>query len=79
MQHAVGNLGFDALSGEFVDLVEAGIVDPAKVVRVALENAVSVAGTLLFTEATLTEEPEFREGRGRARDAGGEEEGLFGA
>lgn len=56
MQHGIGNLGFDALTGEFVDLMEAGIVDPAKVVRVALENAVSVAGTLLFTEATLTEE-----------------------
>jgi chaperonin GroEL len=61
MQHGIGNLGFDALQGEFVDLVEAGIIDPAKVVRVALENAVSVAGTLLFTEATLTEERERRE------------------
>ena len=37
------------------DLVEAGIIDPAKVVRAALENAVSVAGTLLLTEGTLTE------------------------
>jgi chaperonin GroEL len=41
-----------------VDLTEAGIVDPAKVVRVALENAVSVAGVLLLTEATMTELPE---------------------
>ena len=56
MQHGIGNLGFDALRGEFVDLIEAGIVDPAKVIRIALENAVSVAGTLLFTEATMTEE-----------------------
>ena len=38
-----------------MDLVEAGIVDPTKVVRLALENAVSVAGTLLRTEATMTE------------------------
>jgi chaperonin GroEL len=38
--------------------VEAGIVDPTKVVRIALENAVSVAGTLLLTEATMTEIPE---------------------
>jgi chaperonin GroEL len=38
-----------------VDLVESGIIDPAKVVRVALENAISVAGTLLLTEGTLTE------------------------
>jgi chaperonin GroEL len=41
----------------YVDLVEAGIVDPAKVVRVALENAVSVASLLLLTEATMTEIP----------------------
>jgi chaperonin GroEL len=41
-----------------VDLIEAGIIDATKVVRVALENAVSVASTLLLTEATLTEERE---------------------
>jgi chaperonin GroEL len=41
-----------------VDLLEAGIVDPTKVVRIALENAVSVASVLLLTEATLTEIPE---------------------
>jgi len=50
-----GAQGFDAARGEYVDLYEAGIVDPTKVVRVALENAVSVAGVLLLTEATLTE------------------------
>ncbi len=50
-----GNRGFDARNGEFVDLFEAGIIDPAKVVRLALENAVSVAGVLLLTEATMTE------------------------
>ena len=53
-----GNYGFDAARKEYVDLVEAGIVDPVKVVRVALENAVSVASVLLLTEATLTEIPE---------------------
>ena len=47
--------GFDAARGEFVDLVAAGIIDPTKVVRVALENAASVAGMLLLTEATLAE------------------------
>jgi chaperonin GroEL len=47
-----------------VDLVEAGIVDPTKVVRVALENAVSVASVLLLTEATLTEIPEPPSERG---------------
>jgi chaperonin GroEL len=50
-----GNFGFDAARGKYVDLVEAGIIDPTKVVRLALENAVSVAGVLLLTEATMTE------------------------
>jgi chaperonin GroEL len=61
MRKGTGNLGFDAARKEYVDLVEAGIVDPTKVVRVALENAVSVASVLLLTEATLTEMPEPRE------------------
>ena len=51
-------IGFDAGRKEYVDLVEAGIIDPTKVVRVALENAVSVASVLLLTEATMTEIPE---------------------
>jgi len=53
-----GNVGFDAARKTYVDLFEAGIVDPAKVVRIALENAVSVASVLLLTEATMTEKPE---------------------
>jgi chaperonin GroEL len=55
-----GNYGFDAGRKEYVDLVEAGIIDPTKVLRVALENAVSVASVLLLTEATMTEIPETR-------------------
>jgi chaperonin GroEL len=58
-----GNLGFDAARNEYVDLVEAGIVDPVKVVRIALENAVSVASVLLLTEATMTEIPELAKER----------------
>lgn len=58
MKQGSANFGFDAARGQYVDLVEAGIVDPTKVVRVALENAVSVAGVLLLTEAVLTEVPE---------------------
>jgi chaperonin GroEL len=50
-----GNFGFDAATGKYVDLVEAGIIDPTKVVRLALENAVSAASTLLLTEVTMTE------------------------
>ena len=58
-----GNEGFDAGRKEYVDLVEAGIIDPTKVVRVALENAVSVASVLLLTEATMTEIPEDKKER----------------
>lgn len=58
MREGKGNFGFDAAQGTYVDLVEAGIIDPTKVVRVGLENAVSVASILLLTEATLTEVPE---------------------
>jgi chaperonin GroEL len=50
-----GAVGFDAARGRYVDLFEAGIIDPTRVVRVALENAVSVASLLLLTEATMTE------------------------
>jgi chaperonin GroEL len=55
IRRGTGSRGYDAARGVYCDLVEAGIVDPTKVVRIALENAVSVAGTLLLTEATLTE------------------------
>jgi chaperonin GroEL len=58
MRASEGNVGLDAAHGTYLDLVEAGIVDATKVVRLALENAVSVAGILLLTEATMTEVPE---------------------
>jgi chaperonin GroEL len=60
MRKGTGNYGFDAGRREYVDLLEAGIVDPTKVVRIALENAVSAASLLLLTEATLTEVPEAK-------------------
>ncbi len=63
MRAGTGTRGFDAARKEYVDLVEAGIIDPTKVVRIALENAVSVASVLLLTEATLTEVPEKKEER----------------
>lgn len=53
-----GNVGFDAAANCYVDMYEAGIIDPTKVVRIALENAVSVASVLLLTEATMTDIPE---------------------
>jgi chaperonin GroEL len=60
MRQGIDGFGFDAAKGEYGDLVERGIIDPTKVVRIALENAVSVASTLLLTEVTLTEIPEPR-------------------
>src|SRR5712671_5651261 len=53
-----GNEGYDVAKGEYVDLVKAGIVDPTKVTRSALQNAASIAGLLLTTEALVTEIPE---------------------
>ena len=62
------NWGFDAQAGEFKDLVKAGIVDPTKVVRTALQDAASVAGLLVTTEAMVAEKPEKK---GPAMPAGG--------
>lgn len=53
-----GNKGFNAATGEFEDLVAAGIIDPTKVVRTALQNAASIAGLLLTTDAAITDMPE---------------------
>ncbi len=64
MLEGKGAYGFDAGRKEYVDLMEAGIIDPTKVVRIALENAVSVASVLLLTEATMTEIPETKPERG---------------
>ena len=58
MLEGKGNFGYDAGRKVYVDLVSTGIIDPTKVIRVALENAVSVASILLLTEATMTEIPE---------------------
>src|SRR5579885_2611206 len=52
------NYGFDAQTGEYVDMVRAGIIDPTKVVRLALQDAASVAGLLITTEAMVAEKPE---------------------
>src|SRR5438874_2077308 len=57
-----GNEGYDVAKGEYVDLVKAGIVDPTKVTRSALQNAASIAGLLLTTEALVTEVPEKEKG-----------------
>ena len=72
MRNGTGNIGFDAAAGKYVDLIEAGIIDPTKVVRLPLEHAVSVAGVLLLTEATMTEVPETK----AEREPVGAEAGL---
>jgi chaperonin GroEL len=51
-------VGFDVLSEKYVDMVDAGIIDPAKVTRSAVENAASIAGMILTTEALITDKPE---------------------
>jgi len=56
------NLGYNVMSGEYVDMIEAGIIDPAKVTRGALENAASIAGMILTTEALITDVPENNKG-----------------
>ena len=58
---AKGNSGYNVATGEYEDLVKAGVVDPTKVTRTALQNAASVAGLLLTTECMITEIPEKKE------------------
>ena len=55
---ADGNVGFDASTGEYTDLIKAGVIDPAKVTRSTLQNAASVAALLITTEALVAEQPE---------------------
>jgi chaperonin GroEL len=56
-----GNVGLNAVTGEFTDLVKAGVIDPAKVTRSALQNAASIAGLLLTTEALVADKPEKKD------------------
>jgi len=55
------NIGYDVMRGEFVDMIKAGIIDPAKVTKGALENAASIAGMILTTEALITDIPEEKQ------------------
>ncbi|HBY05455.1 MAG: 60 kDa chaperonin [candidate division TM6 bacterium GW2011_GWE2_42_60] len=67
-----GNFGFDAKENQFVDMVEAGIIDPAKVVRSAIQHAASIAGLLLTTDAMIAEFPEEKKAAaGHGHDMGG--------
>ncbi|HEY4486075.1 MAG TPA: chaperonin GroEL [Nitrospiria bacterium] len=73
-----GNVGFDAISETYVDMVEAGIIDPTKVTRTALQNAASVAGLMLTTEVMVTELPEEKKaGAPSMGGHGGGMEGMY--
>jgi chaperonin GroEL len=62
------NMGFNAATGEYVDMLKAGIIDPTKVERIALENAVSASGVLLTAEAIVANIPEKKEDKGANMD-----------
>ncbi len=65
------NFGFDAETGEFGDLVKAGVIDPAKVTRLALQNAASIAGLMLTTEALVADiKDEEKKAAGAGHDGG---------
>ncbi len=66
-----GNFGFNAQTGEYGDLVEMGVIDPTKVTRFALQNAASVAGLMLTTDAMVAELPQDDKGHGGGMGAGG--------
>jgi len=65
------NYGYNAQTGEYVNMYEAGIIDPTKVVRIALQGAASIAGLLITTEAMVGEKPEKKEPMGMPGGGGG--------
>jgi len=69
------NFGFNAESGEYGDMVKMGVIDPAKVTRLALQNAASIAGLMLTTEALVAD---IREDKKEAASAGGGHGGGMG-
>jgi chaperonin GroEL len=71
-----GTQGMNAQTGDYVDMIKAGIIDPTKVVRTALQDAASVAGLLITTEATVADKPEPK--KGGAPDMGGMGGGMGG-
>jgi chaperonin GroEL len=72
LENASPTFGFNAQTEEYVDLVQAGVIDPAKVVRTALQDAASVAGLLITTEAAIVEAPK------KSAPAGGPGGGMGG-
>ena len=71
------NFGYNAAVDEYQDMVKAGVIDPTKVTRTALQNAASIAGLLLTTEAVVVDKPEPESAAGPAMPPGGGVEGLY--
>ncbi|MER2064384.1 MAG: TCP-1/cpn60 chaperonin family protein, partial [Alkalibacterium sp.] len=71
LKHVEPGIGFNAATGEMVNMVEAGIIDPTKVTRSALQNAASVSALLLTTEAAVAEIPEENDGQDGGMNPGG--------
>ena len=67
---ASGNQGYNAATGEYEDLVKAGVIDPAKVTRTALQNATSVSTLLLTSDALIAEKPKESKAKGHAGHGG---------
>jgi chaperonin GroEL len=75
VKNGKGAFGFNAASAQYEDLVEAGVIDPTKVVRAALQNAASVASLMLTTEALIAERPKKKEKAAGGGGGGGEDFG----
>jgi chaperonin GroEL len=75
VKHGSGSFGYNAATGEYEDLVAAGVIDPTKVVRAALQHASSVASMMLTTEALIAERPKKKEKSAGAGGGGGEDFG----
>ena len=71
LEQETGNIGFNAATGVFEDLLKAGVIDPAKVTRAALQNAASIASLLLTTECLIADKPEEGGAGGGMPDMGG--------
>jgi chaperonin GroEL len=71
------NFGYNAGTGAYEDLVKAGVIDPTKVTRTALQNAASIAGLMLTTEAMISEIPEKKEAPGGGHNHGGGMDGMY--
>jgi chaperonin GroEL len=77
VEKAKNNFGLNAVTGEVEDLVKAGVIDPAKVTRSALQNAASIASLLLTTEALIADKPEPPAAAGHGHDHGGDAMGMM--